>query len=289
MTEEEMLVLFLKEDVGDGDLSSSIFAAKSISTGQFVAKGAGIVAGVDLIQKVYNAFSKEYGVGKKVTVEVKIADSELATGGSVIAEVKGSTQVLLSCERTILNLMQRMSGIATATAIARSELDDPKIQILDTRKTAPGLRQFDKCAVRIGGGNNHRMGLYDMVMLKDNHIDFFGSITDAVAATRKQLKRLGKTDVKIEVETRSAEQVKEAVVCNVDQIMFDNATPEKVKEFVKLVPKDIKTEASGGINLNNIATFSGCGVDYISLGFLTHSVQSLDISFQAQCVHGSSA
>lgn len=270
---KKMIESFLVEDIGSGDLSSElVFGTERLGTGIFLAKSDGIISGVELIALVYDAY------GADVSVKIFKNDGEEVKKGEFIAEVEGSVSALLSCERVILNLMQRMSGIATATNKAVKLLDDSSIRICDTRKTIPGIRMFEKYAVRCGGGFNHRIGLYDGVMLKDNHIAFAGSITKAVEIVRNQIGHM----VKIEVETESTEEVREAVEAGADIIMFDNRTPEEIKELVNIVPKNIITEASGGINLKNIADFKGCGVDYISLGSITHSAMPLDISFNSR-------
>lgn len=270
---KKMIESFLLEDVGSGDLSAElIFGKERLGTGVFLAKDDGIIASTDLISLAYEAY------GADVSVKLYKNDGDEVKKGEYIAEVEGSVEALLTCERIILNLMQRMSGIATETRKVIKLLDDPTIRICDTRKTIPGLRMFEKYAVRCGGGFNHRIGLYDGVMLKDNHIAFSGSIKKAVETVRSQIGHM----VKIEVETESAEQVKEAVEAGADVIMFDNRTPEQIKELVKLVPENIVTEASGGISEKNIASFKGCGVNYISLGALTHSAMPLDISFNSR-------
>ena len=192
-----------------------------------------------------------------------------------IAEVEGPTQVLLSAERVILNLVQHLSGIATSTAEVIRFLDDPTIEIVDTRKTLPGLRVLQKYAVTCGGGKNHRFRLDDGVMIKDNHIKAAGSITKAVELVRSNIGHM----VKIEVETESEDQVLEAVTAKADVIMLDNRTPKEIKELVKLIPDEILVEVSGGITPNTISSFKDCGADVISLGWLTHSVKAMDISF----------
>lgn len=270
---KKMIENFLIEDVGSGDLSAElVFGKERLGTGVFLAKDNGIIAGTDLISLVYEVY------GADVSVKVYKNDGEEVKKGDFIAEVEGSVEALLTCERVILNLMQRMSGIATYANNAVKLLDDEEIRICDTRKTIPGIRMFEKYAVRCGGAFNHRIGLYDGVMLKDNHIAFAGSITKAVEMVRNQIGHM----VKIEVETESTEQVKEAVSAGADVIMFDNRTPVEIKELVKIVPKHIITEASGGISLKNIADFKGCGVNYISLGAITHSAMPLDISFNSR-------
>ncbi|MBF2536192.1 carboxylating nicotinate-nucleotide diphosphorylase [Listeria marthii] len=264
---------FLLEDIGQYDLSAdTIFASDTIGNGVFLAKETGILCGISIPPKVYEI------LGGNVQFEAYKKDGDQVTKGDIIATVSAPVRTLLSGERVILNLMQRMSGIASQTNVAIKQLDDPAIRICDTRKTAPGLRAFDKYAVQTGGGFNHRNGLYDGVMLKDNHIAFSGGITKAVATVRGKLGHM----VKIEVETETPEQVKEAVQAGADIIMFDNRTPEEIAQLVKLVPGHITTEISGNITLDNINSYKGSGANYISLGSLTHSVRALDISFNSK-------
>ncbi|MBC1585054.1 carboxylating nicotinate-nucleotide diphosphorylase [Listeria seeligeri] len=264
---------FLVEDIGQNDLTSdSIFGNDILGEGVFLAKETGVVCGVEIPGKTYQF------LGGEIDYKPYKKDGDLVQAGDIIGVVTAPVRTLLSAERVILNLMQRMSGIATQTNFAIKQLDDPTIRICDTRKTAPGLRVFDKHAVQTGGGFNHRNGLYDGVMLKDNHIAFSGGITAAISSVRAKLGHM----VKIEVETETAQQVTEAVQAGADIIMFDNRTPEEINQLVKLVPDHITTEASGNITLENIARFKGCGVNYISLGSLTHSVNALDISFNSK-------
>jgi nicotinate-nucleotide pyrophosphorylase (carboxylating) len=267
---KKMLTEFFHEDIGDGDLTSSvIFSKKDHTSGVFLAKEDGIVSGVGIILAGYQLLNDS------VHVNIVVNDGKEVKKGEIIAEVSGPVQVLLTGERVILNLLQRMSGIATLTNKAVQLLNDPYTRVCDTRKTTPGLRMLEKYAVTSGGGYNHRYGLYDGVMIKDNHIAHMGSLTKAVTAAKSKLGHM----VKIEVETETEAQVIEAVEAGVDVIMFDNRSREEVKKFVEMVPSHIITEASGGINLANIADYQGTGVNYISLGMLTHSARSLDISF----------
>ncbi|MBC2017107.1 carboxylating nicotinate-nucleotide diphosphorylase [Listeria seeligeri] len=264
---------FLVEDIGQHDLTAdSIFGNDILGEGVFLAKETGVVCGVEIPGKTYQF------LGGEIDYKPYKKDGDLVQAGDIIGVVTAPVRTLLSAERVILNLMQRMSGIATQTNFAIKQLDDPTIRICDTRKTAPGLRVFDKHAVQTGGGFNHRNGLYDGVMLKDNHIAFSGGITAAISSVRAKLGHM----VKIEVETETAQQVTEAVQAGADIIMFDNRTPEEINQLVKLVPDHITTEASGNITLENIARFKGCGVNYISLGSLTHSVNALDVSFNSK-------
>ncbi|HAB7905634.1 TPA_asm: carboxylating nicotinate-nucleotide diphosphorylase [Listeria monocytogenes] len=264
---------FLLEDIGQHDLSAeTVFPRDTMGEGVFLAKETGILCGISIPPKVYEL------LGGNIQFEAYKKDGDWIQKGDIIAAVTAPVRTLLSSERVILNLMQRMSGIASQTNFAVKQLDDSAIRICDTRKTAPGLRAFDKYAVQTGGGFNHRNGLYDGVMLKDNHIAFSGGITSAVSTVREKLGHM----VKIEVETETAEQVKEAVQAGADIIMFDNRTPEEIKQLVKLVPPHITTEISGNVTLENIHRYKGSGANYLSLGSLTHSVRAFDISFNSK-------
>lgn len=260
----------LTEDLGMGDITTNgIFSESDTASGSFTAKADGILAGLEVLNTVYREF------GNAVSVKLLKNDGDAVTKGEVIAEVSGPVRTLLSGERVILNLIQHLGGIATSTNEVVSLLDDPSISVTDTRKTLPGLRGIQKYAVICGGGKNHRFRLDDGIMIKDNHIKAAGSITKAVEALRKVSGHM----VKIEVETESKAQVLEAVETGADVIMLDNRTPEEVKEFVSIIPDGIIVEVSGGITPENISSYKGCGADVISLGWLTHSVKALDISF----------
>lgn len=265
-----------KEDVGDGDHSSLAAIPKnSKSKAQLLIKGDGILAGVELAERIFGFFDKD------LKIDIKIKDGEAVSVGDVGFIVEGSARSILTCERLVLNCMQRMSGIATYTSSMVNLIKSTNTKLLDTRKTTPNFRLPEKWAVAIGGGTNHRYGLYDMVMLKDNHIDFAGGIEKAIKATQKYLKQ-EKKDLKIEIETRSIKEVEEVLkVGGVDIIMLDNMMPSTMKEAIKLINGKYKTEASGGINENTILEVAECGVDYISVGALTHSVTSMDISLKA--------
>ncbi|MFZ3588309.1 carboxylating nicotinate-nucleotide diphosphorylase [Bacillus sp. DJP31] len=266
----EELKRFLLEDIGEQDLTStSIFPSTQIGEGKILAKEEGILAGVIVIKECLHLFDSS------IEVTLHKSDGDRITPGDTIATVKGPIVYLLTGERIILNLLQRMSGIATLTSKAVRALNSDHTKICDTRKTTPGLRMFEKYAVSCGGGSNHRFGLYDGVVIKDNHIAFSGSITNAVMAVRENVGHM----VKLEVETESKEAVLEAVDAGADVIMFDNRTPTEVEEFVCLVPKHVITEASGGITIEQLHEYGKTGVDYISLGMLTHSYKALDISF----------
>jgi nicotinate-nucleotide pyrophosphorylase (carboxylating) len=269
---KKALEQFYIEDIGERDLSTLIFPDDLIVTGNFVSKSNGIICGLDVLKLAYMTFEED------VVINLKVKEGMFVESGTIIATVKGPIKILLAAERVILNLLQRMSGIASQTNLVVLELNSPHTRVCDTRKTMPGLRIFDKYAVRVGGGYNHRSGLYDAVMLKDNHIAYSGSIMQAVKTLRDTL---GHT-VKIEVETESKEQVLEAVNANVDIVMFDNASPSEVAEYCEIVPPSITTEVSGGITIDNIGLYRNTGVDYISLGMLTHSVKALDISFNIE-------
>lgn len=262
---------FLIEDIGHSDLSTQlVFDTTKMGSGYFVAKGQGIICGLDIIDLTYKAYGD---TGVQVTLLKKEGDTVMP--GDKVAKVYGPVGTLLSCERVILNLMQLMSGVATTTNAYVTALNDSSIRICDTRKTYPGLRLFQKYAVTVGGGYNHRYALYDGVMLKDNHIAYAGGIKGAVALVRQRLGHM----VKIEVETETKEQVQQAVEAGADVIMFDNRSPEEIKQLVKLVPEHIVTEASGGIRLYTIGGYKGCGVNYISVGAITNGATPLDISF----------
>lgn len=267
---KEQIKSFLIEDVGTGDISTDLVFGNDITgKGIFLAKDDGIVCGTDIIGMTYAL------IDENMNVNICKKDGEAIQKGEVIAEVEGRVATMLTCERVILNLMQLMSGIATATNRLVTALDDPTIRVCDTRKTHPGLREFEKYAVTCGGGFNHRFALYDGVMLKDNHIAFAGGIDKAVKMVKSRLGHM----VKIEVETETEEQVRQAVAAGADVIMFDNRKPEQIKELQKLVPEHIITEASGGIRLDTIGSFKGCGVNYISVGAVTNGAKPLDISF----------
>lgn len=265
----QRLKQFLLEDIGHTDITSqTIFPEHELGVATIFAKDEGVLAGVDIIIETYNILAS----GIEVTLIKN--DGDAVGHGDQIATISGPIWAILSGERVMLNLLQRMSGIATQTAKAVATLNNPNIKIVDTRKTTPGLRLFEKYAVTCGGGFNHRFGLYDMVMIKDNHISFAGSIKHAVTRVREQLGPM----TQIEVETETIEEVKEAVAQNVNVIMFDNRSAEEINEMAVHVPKHILTEASGGITLDTLASYQNANVDLISLGFLTHSVNALDIS-----------
>lgn len=270
---KEQLKQFLIEDIGRGDRSvEAIFAPTDRDEGVFLLKEAGVVCGLWLAPMIYDL------LGGDVTFTSLVAEGTQQSAGTAIAEVRGPIAVLLTGERLILNLWQRMGGIATATKLAIDTLADPTTRVCDTRKTVPGLRELDKYAVTQGGGFNHRFGLDDGIMLKDNHIAYAGGITQAVEQVRRNTGHM----IKIEVEIETLDQFKEAHDCGVDIIMLDNRTPAEIKQFLKYNKKQLTTEISGGVTPQNIRQYAGCGADYISLGYLTHSVTALDISFNSK-------
>lgn len=268
-----MLTNFFNEDIGDGDLSSeAIFSPEEQGSFTFYAKDNGIFCGAEIIEIGFTLLDPN------LHVHTFKKDGEPISKGDRLATIEGSLRSLLTGERVILNLVQRMSGIATKAHKAVAQTLGTNAHICDTRKTMPGLRMLDKYAVRIGGAYNHRNGLYDAIMLKDNHIAFAGSITKAVKAARNNI---GHT-VKIEVEIETKEQLLEAVQAGADIIMFDNRTPVEIRDWISLVPPHIATEASGNITIDNLRAYAETGVQWISLGALTHSVPAFDISALVQ-------
>lgn len=260
----------LDEDLGFGDASSdAVFSPSHRSAGRFSAREAGTAAGIPLIEEIYRR------IDGGIRIETAVSDGDALGEGDLIARAEGPTASLLKGERVILNFLQHLGGVATATRRAVKELDDSSIRVCDTRKTLPGLRMLQKYAVRCGGGFNHRYRLDGGVMIKDNHIAACGSIAEAVRRARERVGPM----TPVEVETESRDQVLEAVEAEADIIMFDNRSPEEVRAWVPLVPGHIATEVSGGITPETIARYRGCGADYISLGWLTHSVKALDIHF----------
>ena len=275
---DDLLTLAFAEDVGDGDHTTlSTIPADEKGKQRLIIKEEGTLAGVDIARKVFEKFDPEL----KMTVYIN--DGAHVKPGDIAFEVEGSVRSLLQTERVMLNIMQRMSGIATQTAKYQQKLEGLKTKVLDTRKTTPGMRMLEKEAVRIGGGSNHRIGLFDMILIKDNHIDFAGGIPQAVEAARKYLAEKGK-DLKIEVEVRNTDEIKQALALDIDRIMLDNFTPERTAEAVKLIRGKnpaVEIESSGGITIDNLRAYGMAGVDFISVGALTHSVKGLDMSFKA--------
>jgi nicotinate-nucleotide pyrophosphorylase (carboxylating) len=260
----------LAEDIGPGDATTdSIVPADASMRGQIIAKQVGVVAGLDVAQAVYAQ------VDARVAFEHCVSEGTLAADRQLLARVSGPARALLTGERTALNFLGRMSGIATLTHEFVAAVAGTHAVILDTRKTAPGLRALDKLAVRRGGGQNHRVGLYDMILIKDNHIDFAGSLVEAV-----RLARLSGGGLEIEVETRTLDDVRAALETGVERILLDNMTPEMMRQAVAITAGRAKLEASGNVSLSNVRQVAETGVDYISIGALTHSASVFDVSFK---------
>jgi nicotinate-nucleotide pyrophosphorylase (carboxylating) len=276
----EDLIPFLQrafaEDIGDGDHTTlSSIPADAMGKSRLIIKESGVVAGVEVAKEVFHYFDPEL----KVTVFIE--DGSEVKHGDVVFEVEGRVHSLLQTERLMLNIMQRMSGVATTTRRYVKELEGTNTHVLDTRKTTPGMRLLEKEAVKLGGGVNHRIGLYDMILLKDNHVDFAGGIENAIHRAQAYLKEKGK-NLKIEIEVRSLDELEQVMkVGGVDRIMLDNFDTATTKEAVKRINGKYETESSGGITFATLRQYAECGVDYISVGALTHSVKSLDISFKA--------
>lgn len=273
---ERLLDLAFSEDVGDGDHTTlSTIPADAQGRSRLIIKEEGILAGVEEAKRVLHK------VDPSIKIDVMIEDGAKVKPGDVAFTAEGPVRSLLIAERTMLNIMQRMSGVATMTRRYQDELEGLHTKVLDTRKTTPGMRILEKEAVKIGGGTNHRIGLFDMILIKDNHIDFAGGIEKAITRAQEYCKANGK-DLKIEVEVRSLDDIRRVLKHGgVDRIMFDNFTPELTKEAVKLVDGKVETESSGGITLQNLRAYGEAGVDFISVGALTHSVKGLDMSFKA--------
>lgn len=267
----------LAEDIRDGDHSSlASIPAEAKNHAYLLMKASGVIAGMELAEIIFRKLDPD------MEIQSVVADGTAVKEGDIILKIHGNSRAILSAERLVLNCMQRMSGIATYTDYLSSLIANTSTKLLDTRKTTPNFRMMEKWAVVIGGGVNHRYGLFDMIMLKDNHIDFAGGIHNAVSATADYLARTGK-DLKIEVETRNLEEVQQALdTQRVDRIMLDNMSPGEMTKAVKLIAGRSETEASGGITESTIQAAAASGVDYISVGALTHSVKSLDISLKAQ-------
>jgi nicotinate-nucleotide pyrophosphorylase (carboxylating) len=264
----------LKEDICSGDITTKATINKSLkAAGKFLIKADGIIAGLEIAKKVFIA------VDPKIKFEIKINDGSKVKYGDIAAVVYGKAQSLLTAERTALNFLQRMSGIATLANEYSEKVKHTKAKIIDTRKTVPGLRLLDKLAVKIGGCKNHRMGLYDMFLIKDNHIEVAGSIFKAVEACVKYNKK-HHTKFKIEVETKNLKEVEEALNTKANIIMLDNFKIDEMKKAVKLINGKCKVEASGGVNLETVKEIAETGVDFISVGAITHSVKALDISLE---------
>lgn len=274
--EDKLFDLAFAEDIGDGDHTTLCCIPETAEgKSKLLVKEPGILAGVEIAGKIFKKFDPT------LQMEVFIKDGSEVKPGDIAFIVSGKVRSLLQTERLMLNIMQRMSGIATMTHKYMERLKGTKTKVLDTRKTTPGMRILEKQAVKIGGGVNHRIGLFDMILLKDNHIDFAGGIPQALERCHNYLKEHN-LNLKIEIEVRSLEELKEVMECGgVDRIMLDNFTPELTRRAVELIGGRYETESSGGITIDTIRNYAECGVDYVSVGALTHSVKGLDLSFKA--------
>lgn len=273
---DRLIAETLAEDLGDGDHSAlACIPADAMGSAKLLVKEPGILAGVELAERIFKA------VDLRFELEVFLNDGASIAYGEVAFVVRGPSQKLLSAERLVLNFMQRLSGVATQTNQYVRAIEGTNAKVLDTRKTTPGLRYLEKWAVKVGGGYNHRIGLFDMIMLKDNHNDFAGGIAQAIEKTQAYLKHTGR-DLNIEVETRNLDEVRQVLsIGGIHRIMLDNFTTAQTREAVTLIDGKFEIESSGGITLESIRSYAECGVDYISVGALTHSVKSLDLSLKA--------
>lgn len=274
--EDRLIDLAFAEDIGDGDHTTlCCIPDTAMGKSHLLIKEDGILAGVEVAKRVFARFDPT------MQVEVLIGDGAHVKKGDIAMVVTGKVRSLLQTERLMLNIMQRMSGIATMTAKYVECLKGTKTHVLDTRKTTPGMRMLEKQAVKIGGGMNHRIGLFDMILLKDNHVDFAGGIANAINRCHEYLKEKG-LDLKIEIEVRNFDELKQAMDCGgINRIMLDNFSVENTKKAVEMVAGKYETESSGGITFDTIRDYAECGVDFISVGALTHSVKGLDMSFKA--------
>lgn len=274
--EDRLIDLAFAEDIGDGDHTTlCCIPDTAMGKSHLLIKEDGILAGVEVAKRVFARFDPT------MQVEVLIGDGAHVKKGDIAMVVTGKVRSLLQTERLMLNIMQRMSGIATMTAKYVERLKGTKTHVLDTRKTTPGMRMLEKQAVKIGGGMNHRIGLFDMILLKDNHVDFAGGIANAINRCHEYLKEKG-LDLKIEIEVRNFDELKQAMDCGgINRIMLDNFSVENTKKAVEKVAGKYETESSGGITFDTIRDYAECGVDFISVGALTHSVKGLDMSFKA--------
>ncbi len=275
---DKLIELAFSEDIGDGDHTTlCCIPATAMGESKLLIKDEGIFAGVEIAKQIFHKFDPT------LNVEVYIQDGAPVKPGDIVMSVKGKEQSLLQTERLMLNILQRMSGIATMTHKYQQALIDAgtKTRVLDTRKTTPGMRMLEKEAVRIGGGMNHRIGLFDMILLKDNHIDFCGGVHNAISRAKQYIKEHGKDGMKIECEVRDFQELEEALAEGCDRIMFDNFSPEDTRKAVAMVNGRCETESSGGITFDTMIPYAKAGVDFISFGALTHSVKVLDMSFKA--------
>ena len=273
---DKLIIQWLDEDIGEGDHTTlSTILPDTKGKARLLVKQEGIIAGIRVAERIFNKFDPT------LNLEIFIKDGTLVKPGDIVFEVKGLVPSILQTERLVLNVMQRMSGVATQTYEFVSKLKGLKTIVLDTRKTTSGSRILEKEGVKVGGGQNHRFGLYDMILIKDNHIDFAGGIEQVLERTHRYLKQ-NKKELKIVIEARSLDDIKKILeIGGVDRILLDNFTPGKTLEAVKLIGKSCETESSGNITIDNIREYAECGVDYISVGALTHQIKSLDLSLKA--------
>jgi len=271
-----LIDLAFAEDIGDGDHTTlCCIPADAMGKSRLLIKEAGVLAGVEVAKEIFHRFDPT------MKIEVMIEDGTEVKPGDVAMVVEGKIQSLLQTERLMLNVMQRMSGIATMTRRYVKQLEGTRTRVLDTRKTTPGLRMLEKAAVKIGGGVNHRIGLFDMILLKDNHVDFAGGIDKAIQRAKEYCKAHNK-DLKIEIEVRNFDELNQVLaIGGVDRIMLDNFTPADTRKAVEIIGGRFETESSGGITFDTLRDYAECGVDFISVGALTHSVKGLDMSFKA--------
>ncbi len=273
---EEIIDIAIKEDIGEGDHTTNACVPNS-ETGkaQLLIKQNGIIAGVDLASKIFSRFDK------RLSTEIKIKDGTKVFPGDIAFFVEGPVSSILQMERLVLNFMQRMSGIATETNKYVEKIKGTNAVILDTRKTTPGLRLFEKYAVHLGGAANHRIGLYDMILIKDNHIKFSGGVKNSIIRVKDYLKKNNK-NLKIEIEARTFEELNEIMETGgIDRILIDNFSPKDTEKIVKIINHNYETEASGQVNIDNVRDYALTGVDFISIGALTHQIKSLDLSLKA--------
>ncbi len=273
---DRLIDLAFAEDIGDGDHTTlSCIPADAMGKSKLLIKEQGVLAGMEIAKEIFHRFDPD------MKVTVMIEDGAEVKPGDVAMVVEGRVQSLLQTERLMLNVMQRMSGIATMTRKYVKQLEGTKTRVLDTRKTTPGMRMLEKQAVKIGGGVNHRIGLFDMILLKDNHVDFAGGIDKAIERAKAYCKEKGK-ELKIEIEVRNFDELQQVLnIGGVDRIMLDNFTAENTKKAVEMIAGRYETESSGGITFDTLRDYAECGVDFISVGALTHSVKGLDMSFKA--------
>lgn len=273
---DDLIDLAIREDIGDGDHTSlACIPVNIVGKAKLLVKDEGIIAGVEIAKRIFNRFDSG------LSFQGLIKDGTPVKKGDIAFYVEGKSLSILQCERLVLNIMQRMSGIATQTSFYVKKLEGLKTKVLDTRKTNPGMRMLDKMAVKLGGGENHRIGLFDMILIKDNHIDYAGGIENAVNAVKNYLKNNNK-NLKIEVEARSLDDIRKILLLGgVHRILIDNFNLDQTREAVKLIDGQCETESSGGITIDSLRDYAACGVDFISVGALTHQIKSLDLSLKA--------